>query len=94
MKIRAGGKPYVSHLTSKGQATIPRQVRAILGLVEGSEIAFKPEKGGFMLIRVTTTIKEADPYTPREWGKIKKLASEKGKAFKSAKAALKYLHSL
>ena len=45
-----------------------------------------------MLVRVTTTIKEQDPYTPKEWEKIKQLAAEKGKSFRSAKAVFKYLH--
>ncbi len=92
MKTTAGSRLYISHVTSKGQTTIPRQVRAILGLAEGSEIAFKPEKGGFMLIRVTTTIKGADPYTSQEWEKIKKLASEKGRTFRTKEALLRHLH--
>ena len=83
---------YSSHITSKGQTTIPKPVRAILGLKEGSEIAFKPEHGGFMMLRITTTIKEENPYTPKEWKKIEKLASQKGKTFKTEKALLKHLH--
>ena len=83
---------YLSHVTSKGQTTIPRAVRAMLGLKEGSEIAFKPATHGFMLVRVTTTIKEENPYTSQEWKKIEKLASTKGKTFSSAEAALKHLH--
>jgi len=64
----------------------------MLGLKEGSEIAFKPATHGFMLVRVTTTIKEENPYTPQEWKKIEKLASAKGKTFHNAEAALKHLH--
>jgi hypothetical protein len=45
-----------------------------------------------MLIRVTTTIREQDPYTHAEWEKIKSLSSEKGKTFRSAAALLKHLH--
>ncbi len=85
-------KYYVSHITSKGQTTIPRAVRAMLGLKEGSEIAFKPSTHGFMLIRITTTIKEENPYTPKEWKKIGKLASAKGKTFHNPETALKHLH--
>jgi len=83
---------YVSHITSKGQTTIPRAVRLMLGLKEGSEIAFKPATHGFMLVRITTTIREENPYTPKEWEKIEKLASAKGKTFRSPKEALKHLH--
>jgi AbrB family looped-hinge helix DNA binding protein len=91
MKVAGRGRYYVSHVTSKGQTTIPKQVRSILGLAEGSEIAFKPEKGGFMMVRVTTTIREADPYTPQEWEKIKALAAAKGKTFKTAKSMIRHL---
>ena len=92
MKVLDRNRCYVSHITSKGQTTIPRAVRAMLGLREGSEIAFKPAAHGFILVRVTTTIKEENPYTPQEWKKIEKLASAKGKTFLSAEAALKHLH--
>lgn len=92
MKTKNMGRYYLSHVTSKGQTTIPRAVRTMLGLKEGSEIAFKPATHGFMLVRVTTTIKEENPYTLQEWKKIEKLASAKGKTFHSAGAALKHLH--
>jgi len=92
MKTLNGNRCYISHVTSKGQTTIPRAVRAMLGLKEGSEIAFKPATHGFMLVRVTTTIKEENPYTSQEWKRIEKLASAKGKTFHSAEAALKHLH--
>lgn len=45
-----------------------------------------------MILRRTEKIKEDDPYTPSEWQKIRKLALEKGKIFKSKKSVLKYLH--
>ena len=92
MKILDKGRCYISHVTSKGQTTIPRAVRTMLGLKEGSEVAFKPAIGGFMMIRVTPTIKEEAPYTPQEWEKIKKLAAAKGRTFKSEKALLRHLH--
>lgn len=92
MRTLNRGRYYMSHITSKGQTTIPRAVRAMLGLKEGSEIAFKPASGGgFILMRVTTTIREDNPYTPQEWKKIEKLASAKGKTFHSADAAIKHL---
>ena len=40
---------------------------------------------------LTPTIQEADPYTPAEWKKIKKLSAEKGKIFKDAKSLRNYL---
>ena len=92
MKTSGRSRYYVSRVTSKGQTTIPRAVRALLGLKEGSEVAFKPAHGGFMLVRVTTTVQEHNPYTPAEWDKIKKLSAEKGKTFRSEKALLRHLH--
>lgn len=92
MKTLNKGRYYVSHITSKGQTTIPRIVRDMLGLKEGSAIGFKPANHGFMLVRVTTTIKEENPYTAKEWKKIEKLAFAKGKTFHSADAAIKHLH--
>jgi len=94
MKTMARDKYFVSHVTSKGQTTIPKTVRNILGLKDGSEVAFKPSNGGFMMVRVTTTIKEDNPYTAAEWKAIEKLAAQKGKSFKNAKSALKHLRSL
>jgi bifunctional DNA-binding transcriptional regulator/antitoxin component of YhaV-PrlF toxin-antitoxin module len=82
----------MSHISSKGQTTIPRAVRVMLGLKEGSEIAFKPANHGFIMMRVTTTIKEENPYSPKEWKKIEKLASARGKTFHNANAAIKHLH--
>jgi AbrB family looped-hinge helix DNA binding protein len=92
MKALKRNSYYISHITSKGQTTIPKAVRAMLGLKEGSEVAFKPTAGGFMMIRVTTTIKEDNPYTAAEWKAIESIASEKGKSFKSLSATLKHLH--
>ena len=103
MRTFKKGRYYMSRITSKGQTTIPRIVRTMLGLKEGSEIAFKPTSSrmainpigaGFMMMRVTTTIKENNPYTPQEWKKIEKLASAKGKTFHSAEAAIKHLHKV
>ena len=94
MRTFKKGRYYMSRITSKGQTTIPRIVRTMLGLKEGSEIAFKPTSGGFMMMRVTTTIQENNPYTPQEWKKIEKLASAKGKTFHSAEAAIKHLHKV
>ncbi|MFH1189142.1 MAG: type II toxin-antitoxin system PrlF family antitoxin [Candidatus Omnitrophota bacterium] len=94
MKTLDKGRYYMSHITSKGQTTIPRVVRAMLGLKEGSEIAFKPASGGFMMVRVATTVKEDNPYTPQEWKKIEKLVSAKGKTFHNADAAIKHLHKV
>lgn len=94
MKSTYKNRYYVSHITSKGQTTIPSAVRALLGLNEGSEIAFKPSTHGFILVKIARTVKEESPYSSREWKKIEKLAAAKGKTFHSAKATIKYLRKM
>jgi AbrB family looped-hinge helix DNA binding protein len=79
-------------MTTKGQVTIPNQIRKLLHLEEGASIAFGVTKEGVMLMPCEVTT--YSPYTPKEWQKIEKLASEKGKTFSSADAAKKHLASL
>lgn len=76
----------------KGQITIPNLIRKIYHLNADSIVAISITPRGIVL--VPTEIKEKAPYTKEEWGKIEALASKKGKTFKSAKDAKKYLSSL
>ena len=79
-------------MTSKGQVTVPNRVRKILHLKEGSSVAFTVTKYGIILVPCEITART--PYTPREWKKIEKLASEEGKSFSSPEAAKKHLAGL
>ncbi len=79
-------------VTTKGQVTIPSRIRKLLHLEEGSSIAFGIGKNGIMLMPCEVTAKS--PYTPKEWQKIEKLASEKGKTFSSDESAKNHLASL
>lgn len=82
----------MSKITSKGQVTIPNQVRKILNLEQGSTVIFGIGKGGVVLLpcKVIT-----DPlYTPKEWEKIEKIIAEKGGVYKTAKRAKKHIESL
>ena len=79
-------------MTSKGQVTIPNRVRKLLHLQGGSAVAFTVTKHGIILVPCEVTAKS--PYSPKEWQKIEKLASEEGKTFSSPDAAKKYLASL
>lgn len=79
-------------ITSKGQVTIPNRVRKILHVTEGASIAFAVCKEGIILFPCKVTVES--PYTPKEWAKIEKLASAKGKSYKSVKWAKKYIKSL
>lgn len=79
-------------ITSKGQVTIPNRVRKLLHVQTGASIAFGLSKEGIILLPCKITTES--PYTPAEWAKIEKLASAKGKVYKSAKKAKKYIEAL
>ena len=79
-------------MTSKGQVTIPNRVRKILHLEKGSSIAFTVTKYGIVLLPCEITAHS--PYSAKEWEKIEKLTSEKGKTFSGADTAKKHLASL
>ncbi len=79
-------------VTSKGQVTIPNRIRKLLHVQSGTSIAFGLSKQGVILFPCKITAES--PYTSREWAKIEKLAVAKGKVYKSAKEAKRYIESL
>ena len=79
-------------VTSKGQITIPNRIREILHVSTGACIAFGVSKEGVILLPCKVTAES--PYTPTEWAKIEKLASAKGKIYKSVKEAKRHIKSL
>ncbi len=79
-------------ITSKGQVTIPNRIRKLLHLKEGASVAFGLSKEGVVLLPCSLTAES--PYTAKEWAKIEKLASEKGKSYLSPQEAKKYIKSL
>lgn len=72
-------------VTSKGQVTIPNQIRKLLHISSGSSVAFGLSREGVLLFPCKVTAES--PYTAAEWAKIEKLVSAKGKVYKSAKRA-------
>jgi AbrB family looped-hinge helix DNA binding protein len=82
----------IAKITSKGQVTIPNRIRKILRVSTGSSLAFGLSKEGILLLPCKVTAES--PYTPAEWAKIEKLASAKGKTYKSVKKAKKHIESL
>lgn len=42
---------FRAKVTSKGQITVPVQIRKILGVKSGDTIRFEPQEGGFRLVR-------------------------------------------
>lgn len=79
-------------VTSKGQVTIPNRIREILHVSTGSCVAFGVSKEGVVLLPCKFTAES--PYTPSEWAKIEKIASAKGKIYKSAEKAKKHIEAL
>jgi AbrB family looped-hinge helix DNA binding protein len=79
-------------MTSKGQVTIPLSVRKILGLQQGTSVAFSVTKNGIMLMPCEVTAQS--PYTSKEWEKIEKVVREKGAVYATGEAVKKRLASL
>jgi len=79
-------------ITSKGQVTIPNQIRKILHLQEGASVAFGVSKEGIVLLPCEVTAKS--PYTPKEWAKIEKLASVEGKVYHNPQSAKRHIEVL
>ena len=79
-------------VTSKGQITIPNRIRNLLRVTTGACIAFGVSKEGVVLLPCKVTAES--PYTPAEWLEIEKLASLKGKVYKSVKKAKKHIEAL
>ncbi len=79
-------------VTSKGQVTIPSTIREILKIEPGSTVIFKVTDRGVIL--TPCEIIEKPVYSAREWRKIGRLAAEKGKVYKTARAAKKHIQSL
>lgn len=82
----------IAKMRSKGLITIPNRVRKLLHLQKGSSIAFRVRKDSVMLLPCEAT--RRSPYTPKEWQKIEKMASEKGKVFSDDGAAKKHLRTV
>ena len=82
----------IAKVTSKGQITIPNRIRKMLHVSAGASVAFGVSKEGVILLPCKVTAES--PYTPTEWAKIEKLASAKGKIYKSAREAKKHIESL
>lgn len=81
-----------ARVTSKGQVTIPGRIREILHVSTGACVAFGVSREGVILLPCKLTAES--PYTPAEWAKIEKLASARGKIYKSAKEAKRHIASL
>jgi len=82
----------LSIISSRGQLTIPRSVRELCHISQGTVVAFEPQKEGILLKPLKVVA--ADPYTEEEWKKIEKLRKAKGIKFTNAEKAIEHIDSL
>jgi bifunctional DNA-binding transcriptional regulator/antitoxin component of YhaV-PrlF toxin-antitoxin module len=83
----------MSKITSKGQVTLPVNVRNFLKLDKGECIAFCVDRKGIFINRCRINV-EPGGFSEAQWRKIEKLSSRKGKLFASAEEARKHIKSL
>lgn len=81
---------YLAILSSKGQLTVPKELRHRLNLVEGQRL-FLEEDHGALLVKKASIQEVSEDFEETEWDELQKLASAKGKAYKTGKAFLKSL---
>ncbi len=79
---------YLAILSSKGQLTVPKELRNRLKLVEGQRL-FLEEDHGALLIKKASVQEVVDDLEEKEWDELKRLASAKGRIYKTGKTFLK-----
>ena len=79
-------------ISSRGQVTIPQDVRDIMHIKRGSVVGFEPTKRGILMVAMK--VEPENPYTDEEWEKIEKLSKGKGKVYRSAEEAKKHVANL
>ncbi len=79
-------------ISSRGQVTIPRDIRDLMHVGEGSVLGFEPAKRG--VIMMPMNVEPKDPYTEEEWKRIEKLSKNKGKTYDNADEAKKHIADL
>ena len=83
----------MSKITSKGQVTLPANVRKCLKLDKGECIAFCVDRKGIFINRCKLNV-ESGGFSEAQWRKIEQLSRGKGKLFASAEEAKKHIKSL
>jgi bifunctional DNA-binding transcriptional regulator/antitoxin component of YhaV-PrlF toxin-antitoxin module len=79
-------------ISSRGQVTIPQDVRDIMHIKRGSVVGFEPTKRGILMVAMK--VEPENPYTEAEWEKIEKLSKSRGKVYHSAEEAKKHIANL
>lgn len=79
-------------ISSRGQVTIPQDVRDIMHIRKGSVVGFEPTKRGILMVAMK--VEPENPYSEAEWKKIEKLSKSKGKVYHTAEEAKKHVSNL
>lgn len=79
-------------VSSRGQVTIPQDVRDIMHIRKGAVVGFEPTRKGVTMVAMKVEPKY--PYTEAEWKKIEKLSKSKGAAYHSAEEAKRHIANL
>ena len=85
-------KGFVVPVSSKGQVTLPKHVRAMLRVDLGDYVRFKPVAGGVLVTKIQ--LEESEEFSEGEWRALERLANRAGRRYKNAKEFLKALDRL
>ena len=91
-KQATGSGRALTTVSSRGQVTIPRKIRARLHIGKGSIISFEPVEKGVLIIPMK--VEPQDPYTEKEWKQIEKLSETKGTTFDTPEDAKEFISKL
>lgn len=81
-------KDTLATISSKGQVTLPKRIRELLHVGMGDLIRFKPTGSGVLVTKIAL---EPEGFSEAEWKALERLASQRGRRYKSARAFLKDL---
>lgn len=82
-------------VTTKGQITLPKAVRKKWGIRPGrDQVGFRLSPTGRVEVVPVQVEERPWKFSKREWEKIAKLRRERGRVFRSAGEASKFLESL
>lgn len=96
LKKKAARKLIAEHaafrmaiISSRGQVTIPQDIRSLLHVRRGSVVGFEPMREGVLMVPMK--VQPQDPYTEEEWKKIEKLSKSEGTVYSTVEKAKKHL---
>lgn len=79
-------------ISSRGQLTVPQDIRTLMHIRKGSVVGFEPTRSGILMKPMK--VEPQDPYTEEQWLKIEKLSKNKGKIYKTAEEAKNHIADL